>query len=131
MPISLELSPAERRRLEETREELRRAGVVVELDARGHGEVVAMDPQLERIAEAEVADVVTGRKGEPGALRRSLCALAACAQAVKDGEQMDAAAARSLAASALDLPEARCPHGRPIWHSVSRDELYRLVKREL
>jgi DNA mismatch repair protein MutL len=131
MPISLDLDPAERRRLEATRGELEEAGIVVETDASGHAEVTAMDPLLERIPESEVAELVAGRRGEPGSLRRALCALAACSQAVKDGEALDQAAARSLVADALALPEPRCPHGRPIWHSISRDELYKLVKREL
>jgi len=60
---------------------------------------------------------------------RQLRATAACRAAVKDGDELDEAAALELIAAALDLPEPRCPHGRPIWVRMTRDQLYRMVRR--
>ena len=63
--------------------------------------------------------------------RRAVYALAACRAAVKDGETLDDASAEELIAAALELPQPRCPHGRPIWTRITREQLYRLVQREV
>jgi DNA mismatch repair protein MutL len=104
---------------------------MVEVGPGGSCEVTALDAQLAEIPEERVAEVVSGRRAGPESFRRELCAAAACAAAVRDGQELDQAAALELASQALGLPEARCPHGRPVWHSVSRRDLFRLVQREL
>jgi DNA mismatch repair protein MutL len=53
----------------------------------------------------------------------------ACRRAVKEGDELDAGAALSLAEEALSLPVLRCPHGRPILFEMSRESLLRAVKR--
>jgi DNA mismatch repair protein MutL len=52
-----------------------------------------------------------------------------CHQAVRDGDYLDDAAAFALAQAALALPDPHCPHGRPIWTAISREALYRAVRR--
>jgi DNA mismatch repair protein MutL len=64
----------------------------------------------------------------PDALRAAR-ALMACRAAVKDGDELDRGAAESLIAKSLELKEPRCPHGRPIWTRLSRESLYRAVRR--
>jgi DNA mismatch repair protein MutL len=64
-----------------------------------------------------------------GGVLRATRATSACRAAVKDGEVLDREAARELALRALALPEPRCPHGRPIWVRLGREELFRLVRR--
>jgi DNA mismatch repair protein MutL len=54
----------------------------------------------------------------------------ACHTAVRDGSFIDEKAAMNLASVALALPVPFCPHGRPIWFEVSREFLYKAVKRE-
>lgn len=66
---------------------------------------------------------------DPAELIRATAAQAACKAAVKDGDQLDLLAAKALINAALRLPEPRCPHGRPIWFRLSRDELFRAVRR--
>jgi DNA mismatch repair protein MutL len=66
--------------------------------------------------------------GDP---RRAVLALAACRAAVKDGDELDEVAAEELIARSLELPEPRCPHGRPIWTRITREQLFRLVRREV
>jgi DNA mismatch repair protein MutL len=68
------------------------------------------------------------RRGASDPLRE-LRATAACRAAVKDGDELDEVAAVELISAALELPEPRCPHGRPIWAVISREQLYRLVRR--
>ncbi|MDR0598982.1 MAG: DNA mismatch repair endonuclease MutL [Treponema sp.] len=59
----------------------------------------------------------------------------ACRAAIKDGGWLDDDAALALAEEALALYDKnglppRCPHGRPLWKALSRDELFRAVRRE-
>ncbi len=66
---------------------------------------------------------------DPAELLRATAAQAACKAAIKDGDQLDETGAIALIDAALNLPEPRCPHGRPIWLKLSRDDLYRAVRR--
>ena len=70
-----------------------------------------------------------GERSMRGGVLRAMRATSACRAAVKDGDVLDREAARELALRALALPEPRCPHGRPIWVRLTREELYRLVRR--
>jgi DNA mismatch repair protein MutL len=64
-------------------------------------------------------------------LDRRLFATLACRAARKDGDLVSAHQARELLEEAMALPEKRCPHGRPIFFSLSRDELFELVGRKV
>ncbi len=66
---------------------------------------------------------------DPAELLRETAAQAACRAAVKDGDELDESGAVALIRAALALPEPRCPHGRPIWLRLTRDDLYRAVRR--
>ncbi len=70
-----------------------------------------------------------GERSMRGGILRHIRATSACRGAIKDGEVLDRESARELALRALALPEPRCPHGRPLWVRLSREELYRLVRR--
>ncbi|MBU0936594.1 MAG: DNA mismatch repair endonuclease MutL [Spirochaetes bacterium] len=67
--------------------------------------------------------------GGPEAVLKAVRAGIACKAAIKDGSLLDEHAATRLAWQALQLPEARCPHGRPIWVRLSRRELFEAVGR--
>ena len=66
---------------------------------------------------------------DPAELLRATAAQAACKAAVKDGDELDESGAVALIEAALRMPEPRCPHGRPIWFRLSRDDLFRAVRR--
>lgn len=66
---------------------------------------------------------------DPAELLRATAAQAACKAAIKDGDELDESGAVALINAALNLPEPRCPHGRPIWMRLSRDDLYKAVRR--
>ncbi len=91
--------------------------------------VTALPEDLLTLPEKVLAEALLGEAGSPQEMKESLYRLAACRLAVKDGDLLDPLAARRLIADALRLPNARCPHGRPIWHAVSREELLRAVGR--
>ncbi|HPM73462.1 MAG TPA: hypothetical protein PLE25_10865, partial [Spirochaetales bacterium] len=66
---------------------------------------------------------------DPAELLRETVAQSACKAAVKDGDELDETGAIALIEAALSMPEPRCPHGRPIWYRLSRDDLFRAVRR--
>ncbi|OHD34780.1 MAG: hypothetical protein A2004_08675 [Spirochaetes bacterium GWC1_61_12] len=70
------------------------------------------------------------RQGQDtAAIMHQLRANIACKAAIKDGTSLPDDAALSLGRQALALPEARCPHGRPIWLRISRQQLFEAVGR--
>jgi DNA mismatch repair protein MutL len=118
----------EERRLDAMTEGLAEAGFRIER-AGGSWELLAAPVLLRGNLGGIFRELLDGRGAmneDPG---RSARAMAACKAAVKDGEPLDPAAALDLARRALDLPEPRCPHGRPVWARLTREELFRLVRR--
>jgi DNA mismatch repair protein MutL len=53
----------------------------------------------------------------------------ACHTAVRDGAFLDERTALDLAQEAMDMPDHHCPHGRPIWVEIAREDLLKGVKR--
>jgi DNA mismatch repair protein MutL len=54
-----------------------------------------------------------------------------CHQAVQDGDYLDDATALALAKEAFTLPYPHCPHGRPVWTVISREALFKAVRRSV
>jgi DNA mismatch repair protein MutL len=115
---------AEDARIAEAAGRLAEAGFRIERE--GGSWLVAAAPASLAKGAADAVRELAGGSGNP---TRAACALAACRAAIKDGDELDAAAAESLIARALALPEPRCPHGRPIWSRITREQLYALVRR--
>ncbi|MEA1911475.1 MAG: DNA mismatch repair endonuclease MutL [Spirochaetota bacterium] len=69
------------------------------------------------------------QKGTVSDLETQLYADMACKSAIKDGDIIDRTTALELIQKTLNLKNARCPHGRPVWFQVSRDELFQFVGR--
>ncbi|MCL2557263.1 MAG: DNA mismatch repair endonuclease MutL [Treponema sp.] len=67
---------------------------------------------------------------EPGARASERWAMTYCChKALRDGDYLDDGAAAALAREALALPDPRCPHGRPVWTEISREALFKAVRR--
>ncbi len=83
------------------------------------------------IPEAMTAFVFSMIKENPdiSSITEKIIAQTACKAAIKEGESLDEASAIALIKTALALPHPFCPHGRPIFTKISRDELYKAVKR--
>lgn len=90
--------------------------------------ISALPALLRQDPVGALRELVRGISGGADAVRAAR-AMAACRAAVKDGDILDQAAAEELFARALELPEPRCPHGRPVWTRITREQLYRLVRR--
>ncbi|MDR1904272.1 MAG: DNA mismatch repair endonuclease MutL [Treponema sp.] len=82
-----------------------------------------------RLSDSEtVREILSLREAKENMAERWAATLS-CRAAVKEGDYLDRESALALAEESFRLPIARCPHGRPIQVRISRDELYRAVRR--
>ena len=113
--------------LQKQKDQLAGLGIVIRND--GSGWLIEALPAGWRMGDAEtVREILELRNaGENTASRwaATLC----CHTAVRDGDYLDDKSALALAKEALELPEPRCPHGRPVWTEISREALLKAVKR--
>jgi len=86
-------------------------------------------PALCRGIEHELVELICSASGNTEEIEKELYASISCRAAVKDGDLVDNVTARFIIRNAFRLPVPRCPHGRPIWFSIDRNELFRHVQR--
>ena len=79
--------------------------------------------------EADLKKDVLDRRINPADLMNCAIASTACRTAVMDGTVLDAQTASQIARGALELPDPHCPHGRPVFTTITRKQLFSLVKR--
>lgn len=79
--------------------------------------------------EADLERDLLAKQIVPEELIASLASTNACRQAVMDGTLLDEDTARQLAQDTLALEDPHCPHGRPLWIKISREDMDRGVKR--
>jgi DNA mismatch repair protein MutL len=109
-------------------EEIRRLGIEIRPAGLRRWALVAV-PETFRGSEGEIIDAVTGHHGAEDTLKKRLFADIACKKAVKDGDPVDPTTACEIVRRAFAFENPRCPHGRPLWFEVSREELFRKVGR--
>jgi DNA mismatch repair protein MutL len=126
IPFSAE-SDEEDRFLLSRKEELASLGIVIEAEG-GAWRVEAL-PVNWPLGDAETVREILDLRLAGENIAERWAATLSCHGAVKDGTYLDNAAALSLAEAALKLPVSRCPHGRPIWFEISREDLFRAVRR--
>ena len=79
--------------------------------------------------EADLEHDLLAKRIIPEELVASLAATNACRHAVMDGTVLDEATATQLAKDTLALEDPHCPHGRPLWLKISREDMDQGVKR--
>ncbi len=79
--------------------------------------------------EEDLKKDVLDRRINPGDMINAVAASTACRQAVMDGTVLEDAMASRIARDALALPDPHCPHGRPVYTKITREQLFQLVKR--
>ena len=109
-------------------EELRGLGIVITKDG-GGGWLIEALPAGWQAGDGETVEEILKLRTAKENIAERWAATLSCHRAVKDGDYLDDGAALELAEAALALPIPRCPHGRPIWVEITRDDLFRLVKR--
>jgi len=109
-------------------DEYLRAGIILEELADSQWSLKGVPENCTGLEEM-IVEFIKSQKGTVKDLKTALYADMACKSAVKDGEVMDSASAVELIRKTLELENARCPHGRPVWFQISKDELFKLVGR--
>ncbi|MEI8093019.1 MAG: DNA mismatch repair endonuclease MutL [Spirochaetales bacterium] len=86
-------------------------------------------PQLVVGRERELIEFLEQSRKPVADVEKDFYASFSCRAAVMDGDPLDPQAARELLTQAFALAHARCPHGRPLWTTLTRDELFTRVGR--
>ncbi|MBP5156382.1 MAG: DNA mismatch repair endonuclease MutL [Treponema sp.] len=79
--------------------------------------------------EADLAKDILDRRISPSDMINAVAASTACRSAVMDGTVLDSSMAAWLCTAALELPDPHCPHGRPVYTTITRRQLFDLVRR--
>jgi DNA mismatch repair protein MutL len=114
--------------LEIKREELSRLGVDISKD--GDSWRIEALPAGWKMGDAATVKEILGLSASGEDMTKRWAATVCCRAAIKDGDYPDDETAFSLGMQALELPDPRCPHGRPIWTEISRQALFKAVRRE-
>jgi DNA mismatch repair protein MutL len=117
----------EDRFLESHRPALARLGIELEYEA-ASWRITAL-PANWRMSDRETVEHIRSLRQAGENMAERWAATLSCHRAVKDGDYLDDTTALALAEAALTLPVPRCPHGRPVWKELSREELFKAVRR--
>lgn len=129
VPYTLETSgDADDRYLEEIHDALTEAGFTCKNVGNGKWEFSSV-PIRWTGTESDLAHDLLDKRINPKEMINAIAATTACRSAVKDGTVLDTATASRIAEAALSLRDPHCPHGRPIYTSITREQLFALVKR--
>lgn len=129
VPYRIETDSEEKDRvLHERQQALAESGFTVENEGDGIWQVTAVPASWTGTQKDLEKDLLESAIS-PDALASHLYATAACRAACKDGDVLDEDTARDLAEKAFALPEPVCPHGRPVWIAMSREELFARIRR--
>jgi DNA mismatch repair protein MutL len=121
-------SPEDDAFLKTRQDDLAGLGIRLEADSGGAWHIEAL-PELWRLSDTETVKEILSLKTAGENVAERWAATLICRKAAKDGDYLDEGAALALAGEALKLPVPRCPHGRPIWVEISREDLFKAVKR--
>ena len=86
-------------------------------------------PVLWKGDEADLRRELLDRRVEPSSIVNCVAASIACRRAVMDGTPLEEGEAARIASGALELADPHCPHGRPVYTSITRSQLFSLVRR--
>jgi len=108
--------------------ELEKLGIEIRQIGPDSWELVSV-PASVGIEAEELIDMIRELAARPADFSRELYASMSCRAAIMDGDIISRATAMSIISDALELTNARCPHGRPIWAEFSREDLMKIVGR--
>jgi len=79
--------------------------------------------------QKDFKDAILQKMVEPNRIMYKVFAMAACRKAVMQGTPLDDKTAEEIARKALTLPDPHCPHGRPIWFTMTKEQMFARVRR--
>lgn len=121
-------SAADDNYLTEIRDQLEQTGFTGKNCGNGKWEFTTV-PARWKGSEADLERDLLDRRVRPHDIINSVAASTACRMAVMDGNMLDEKMASWIAQKALLLPDPHCPHGRPVYTTITRRQLFTLVKR--
>ncbi len=77
----------------------------------------------------DLQEAILKDKKEGPDIIRTIAAYSSCKAAIKEGHYIDSSTAEHLIKDIFALPDPHCPHGRPVWTELTKENLYQLVKR--
>ncbi|GHT77188.1 DNA mismatch repair protein MutL [Spirochaetia bacterium] len=113
--------------LSSRREDLAKLGILI-IRERDSWHIEAL-PENWKLSDSETVQEILTLRTAGENIAEHWAATLSCHGAVKDGDYLDDTTALALAEAALSLPIPRCPHGRPVWSEISRETLFRAVRR--
>ncbi|MFP4331531.1 MAG: hypothetical protein ACLFP6_12505, partial [Spirochaetaceae bacterium] len=128
VPWQFETNEDESAALARNLEGYREIGIEIVATDANRWEIRSVPEAFREDAESLIETVVELR-GLSDELDRRFTAQLACKAAVKRGDILDEISAEELARRVLELDIPRCPHGRPLWYSLSEAELLQLIGR--
>jgi len=114
--------------LAEKRGELSSLGIEIEKDEDGW-RIDAL-PADWRLSDAQTVKEILNLRTAGEDMAKRWAATCCCRAAIKDGDYPDDETAFAIGIEALALPDPRCPHGRPIWTEITKEALYKAVRRD-
>ncbi|MCL1927658.1 MAG: DNA mismatch repair endonuclease MutL [Treponema sp.] len=120
--------------LQTKKDEFTNLGIMLQNEGGGSWLIEAL-PAGWKTTDSKTVEVILALQNANENLVERWAATLACHTAIKDGNYLDDKSALSLAESVLKLSDKevslpRCPHGRPLWKTLSRDELFKAVRRK-
>ncbi len=128
VPVSIEVSAEENDILEARAGKLEALGIGIRRRDATTWELHAV-PAVPGIDAEALAEALRELAGTAEEVLRDLYATMSCKAAIKDGDPVDPATGQALLEEVFSLDNAHCPHGRPVWHEITREELFRLLGR--
>jgi len=128
VPYRFEQDESDDRYLEGLRDELSNLGITLERTSPGVWQLLTVPVGCTE-HDAVIADFLSNLRGSADNLNKELYATISCRAAVKEGSFLDSHAAASIIDAVLAMDSPRCPHGRPVVFTITRDFLYRQVRR--
>lgn len=110
------------------RDALRQAGFTADRRTDGTWEITTV-PVRWTGSEQDLRDALLEQHTNPQDIIYRIAAMTACKAAVKDGFVLDKVTSAQLAKDALALPDPHCPHGRPVWTTLTKEQLFARVRR--
>lgn len=128
IPEEFEVTEDQDASLSRVSSEYRSLGIVIERREPRRWAVASAPPEYRENLE-DLIETILELGGLEEAWDRRFLAELACKAAVKGGDRVDSGSALKLAHTTLNLPVPRCPHGRPLWVELDRNDLLRLIGR--
>jgi len=116
--------------LTEKRDELAKLGVKIEKDESSNSWFIEALPADWRMSDTQTVKEILELRTAGEDMAKRWAATCCCRAAIKDGDYPDDETAFAIGKEALALPDPRCPHGRPIWTEITKEALYKAVRRD-